>query len=68
MKPSLGRIVIVRDVIGESPGIVTRVHSDTNINARVFTDSEDNPPLRTSLPLIAPDSADVYGWFWPPKV
>jgi hypothetical protein len=78
MAPTLGRIVLVTlhegmEINGSRvhPAIVTAVHSETMINARVMTDGPDNPPWVTSIPRADSESAVHFGgavWSWPPRV
>lgn len=75
--PTIGRIVHVRFRDGTRrfngsdthPAIVVAAHSDTMINARVFTDSADNPMWLTSIEREdASDPNRTYPvWFWPPR-
>ena len=79
MAPTIGRIVLVklRDPNGpvlingsdEHPAIVTAVHSETMINARVLQDSSEVPLWETSIPH-ADTAGEGYGgstWRWPPR-
>lgn len=72
--PSVGRIVLVMlsepaNGSHEAPAIVTAVHSDTCINARVFC---DGPPHErdwmTSLVYEDdPNPGFSHTWRWPPR-
>lgn len=65
--PSIGRIVLTHDQYEQlCPAIVTRVHTDICVNARIFVDSL---PERTSLVEVTdPAQLDQYRWMWPPRV
>jgi hypothetical protein len=80
--PSLGRIVLVpteptlNNGATEAPAVITRVWSQTTINARLMLDTGDVPEtdLRTSLTYIE-DLADagtgrerLFRWTWPPRI
>jgi hypothetical protein len=49
MKPSVGRIVHVVEDGQPLPAIITKVHSDTCVNLRVFYDSNRNDAWRSSI-------------------
>ena len=79
MAPSIGRIVLVklkemgepRVINGsdEHPAIVTAVHSETMINARVLQDDSATPIWETSI-LRADIAGEGYSsstWRWPPR-
>lgn len=70
MKPSVGRIVHVVEDGQPLPVIITKVHSDTCVNLRVFYDSNRNDAWRSSVtqgtaqgcwdwPVITPDNTAV---------
>lgn len=74
-KPSVGRIVHVCLNDGTTyngaktfPAIVTAVHTDTLINARVFVDGPEVLWL-TSIPHVdtVPESYTSPTWGWPPR-
>lgn len=79
MKPSVGRIVLVRladafdsraGEIGAErlrPAIVTRVWSETCINIHVFYDPGDQE-LRVEDRTSVTEGEHVGGWRWPPRV
>jgi hypothetical protein len=81
MKPSIGRIVLVKlmdmdmgmpriiNGTNEHPAIVTAVHPDTMINARVLQDSDAMPIWATSISREL-EGRDNNGttWRWPPRV
>lgn len=73
-KPSIGRIVHFYGEDGgldPSPAIITKVHSDTMVNLRVFYD-EGTPERVTSVPLF--ETREGGGaqtnrfCIWPPRV
>ena len=79
MAPTTGRTVLVqlkemgepRVINGsdEHPAIVTAVHGETLINARVLQDSSEVPLWETSIPR-ADTAGEGYGgstWRWPPR-
>jgi hypothetical protein len=75
MAPSLGRIVLVELPAGEEfngsrihPAVVTAVHSETMINARVFVDADKNPLWLTSIPRADTGGYGGAVWSWPPQV
>lgn len=63
MKPSIGRIVIVRNHFcgsGDAPAIVTRVWHEASINVQVLPDCGP-PTCKTSVPLYGSrDEAEAY--------
>lgn len=70
MKPSLGRIVLVRNFAkpgNESPAMITRVWNDSCINVTVFPDCQ-LPFVLTSV--VRDDNMDTpnMAWRWPPRV
>lgn len=72
MKPSVGRIVHVvhRDPHGRSvhqAAIVSKVHSDTCINAHVFNDDAVVPVLRLTSSLFDETGAGENTWHWPER-
>ena len=78
-KPSIVRMVIVpmdpnrNNGADEAPAIITRVWSDTYINVKVLSDSNDAPEWRTSVTLLEEKPERIIGdgrgmaW-WPPRV
>ena len=77
--PSMGRIVQVHftdrqyNSTAWAPAIVVNSFGDSAylyLNARVFVDGEENPPLVRSCPHeSAPGAASSpYVWRWPPRV
>ena len=80
-KPTLGRIVHVlmdpamNNGADIAPAIITRVWSDTTVNLRVLTDSQNPPLWRTSSiyaddldTIPADDPTRLNRWAWPPRV
>ena len=80
MKPSIGRILIVKGIESngsdEHPAIVNCAHSDAMVNVTVFPDC-GTPTCRTSVPLVADRvAAQAYlqrnaghiVCFWPERV
>lgn len=74
MKPSLGRIVLVRGLVGfvgiefEFPAIVTLVVDDYTINATVFIDGFTPKGEAGLLYKEEVENLDERVWRWPPKV
>lgn len=72
-KPSIGRIVLYKDLGGaglEWPAIITRVWTDDErgcVNLRVFSDSE-GVVLKTSVNLASDPAGEGGRWRWPPRV
>lgn len=65
-KPSLGRIVIVReDGKNDAPGIIAEVFEDT-ISCNLFR-ADHFPHVAAHLTQIDPESSGS-GWFWPLRV
>jgi len=65
-RPSLGRIVIVREEgKKDAPGIIAEVFEDT-ITCNVFR-GDHIPHVAHSLTQIDPSSGGS-GWFWPPRI
>lgn len=78
-KPSIARMVIVpmdpnrNNGADEAPAIITRVWSDTYVNVKILSDSNDAPEWRTSVTLVEekPDmlvSGTMLLAWWPPRV
>jgi hypothetical protein len=65
MKPSIGRIVQVFTRGEWRPALVTRVHSDTCINASIFSDDGEAVDRKTSLVLN--EAEQELAWRWPPR-
>jgi hypothetical protein len=61
MKPSVGRIVHVVEDGQPLPAIITKVHSDTCVNLRVFYDSNRNDAWRSSVTQGTAQGC----WDWP---
>lgn len=73
MKPSIGRIVHIRTIAGETtPGIITKVNDDTNINVYAFTDepTDEDEPLRVHGIEQVSGPRDAYpgSWWWPERI
>ena len=66
MKPTVGRIVHFRTYSNDEvePAIITKVHNDTCVNLRIFSDSQPhNDEFRISV-----TQGDSRGqWNWPPR-
>jgi hypothetical protein len=72
MAPTIGRIVIIHYADGRTePAVVTAVHGDRMINARVFADTAGPLPWETSVPQRGiVGVAGGYGgplWDWPQR-
>ncbi|MFF1469126.1 hypothetical protein [Streptomyces mirabilis] len=80
-KPSVGRVVLVgcnpayNNGSTVAPAIITRVWSDTCVNARVLPDSPGPSEQRTSITFVETaeelDGDELerqYHWTWPPRV
>ncbi len=72
MKPTVGRVVHVvsRDHnhrFVHSAAIVSKVHSDTCINAHVFNDDAIVPVLRLTSSLLDETGAGENTWHWPER-
>lgn len=79
MAPTIGRTVLVllkqmgepRIINGsdEHPAIVSAVHGETMINARVFQDNGETPIWETSIPHVDTAGEGYTGstWRWPPR-
>lgn len=65
-KPSLGRIVIVRESgKADAPGIIAEVAEET-ITCNVFR-GDHIPHVASHLTQVDPESTGA-GWYWPPRV
>lgn len=69
MKPSLGRIVLVRtsSYPSERPAIIVTVHGDECISVQAFGHDTHGAQLETSL-MLRKNETDLLGWRWPPRV
>ena len=79
MAPTIGRTVLVRlKQMGEArvingsdehPAIVTSVHGQNLINARVLQDNGEVPIWETSIPRadLAGEGYSGSTWRWPPR-
>jgi hypothetical protein len=73
MKPSIGRIVLFRQLSSngtvEHPAIINRVWSDDMVNLMVFPDCGE-PICKTSVHLDEDTdlSKNTNAWRWPPRV
>ena len=66
-KPSLGRIVIVRqEGKDNAPGIITAVREDGTVDVQLFR-ADHMPHVGHRLGETDPKDTGA-GWFWPPRV
>lgn len=67
MKPSIGRIVHVKDSRGVvCAAIITEVHSDDCVNVTVF--HPNGPSYNVTSVIFAEELVDKNQWSWPPRV
>lgn len=67
-KPSMGRIVIFRDGVGNlAPAIITRIYDTGAVALHVFRDDAAANYSYGGQNEVAADGTDI-GWFWPPRV
>lgn len=70
MKPTIGRIVIYQaganDLCGiegsELPAVIVRVHTDSYVNLKVFTDGRENQWVTSVL-----EGEGSRMWHWPSR-
>jgi hypothetical protein len=66
-KPSLGRIVIVRQTgRDDAPGIITAVREDGTVDVQLFR-ADHMTHVDHRLAEVGPDAESGAGWRWPPR-
>jgi len=70
MNPTIGRIVIYREAIGDQswPAIVTRVHSPTILDLTVFSGVQGASAAGVYQKRMVGEGKAVSQWSWPERV